>query len=70
MCKTFAICKIGDLNQLFFTVSLFCSQQAAETLNEHIRQIDNENKVVEVIKSFPNDELVSSKVWNITVNMM
>lgn len=34
--------------------------QAAEALNEHLRQIENETKVVEVIKSFPNDELVSS----------
>ena len=33
--------------------------QTAEALNEHIRQIENETKVVEVMKSFPNDELVS-----------
>lgn len=33
------------------------AQRTAEALNEHIRQIENETKVVEVIKSFPNDEL-------------
>lgn len=33
------------------------AQKAAEALNEHLRQIENETKVVEVIKSFPNDEL-------------
>ena len=33
--------------------------QTAEALNEHIRQIENETKVVEIMKSFPNDELVS-----------
>lgn len=33
------------------------AQKTAEALNEHIRQIENETKVVEVMKSFPNDEL-------------
>jgi len=33
--------------------------QTAEALNEHIRQIENETKVVEIMKSFPSDELVS-----------
>lgn len=33
------------------------AQKTAGALNEHIRQIENETKVVEVIKSFPNDDL-------------
>lgn len=47
--------------------------QAAEALNEHLRQIENETKVVEVIKSFPNDELVSSylitSVWELDLTL-
>ncbi|CAH3172046.1 unnamed protein product [Porites lobata] len=39
------------------TEALSKAQKTAEALNEHIRQIENETKVVEVIKSFPNDEL-------------
>jgi len=35
------------------------AQKTAEALNEHMRQIENETKVIEVIKSFPNDDLVS-----------
>lgn len=43
-----------------FQLNLYnLNPQTAEALNEHIRQIENETKVVEVMKSFPNDELVS-----------
>ena len=44
---------------LTLNLYLHCNPQTAEALNEHIRQIENETKVVEVMKSFPNDELVS-----------
>jgi len=41
------------------------AQKTAEALNEHLRQIENETKVIEVIKSFPNDDLVSfSRQYN------
>ncbi|EDO48318.1 predicted protein [Nematostella vectensis] len=33
------------------------AQKAAAELNEHIRRIENESKIIEVMKSFPNDEL-------------
>lgn len=36
---------------------MFLPQGAAD-LNEHIRRIENETKVIEIMKSFPNDELV------------
>ena len=39
------------------------SLKAAEGLNEHIRTIENETKIIKIIKSFPNDELVSTVWW-------
>ena len=49
----------GLENRWYIETKLISNPQTAEALNEHIRQIENETKVVEVMKSFPNDELVS-----------
>ena len=43
---------------MYIKTKFISNPQTAEALNEHIRQIENETKVVEVMKSFPNDELV------------
>ena len=43
---------------MFLRSTFTFNVKTAEALNEHIRQIENETKVVEVMKSFPNDELV------------
>ena len=40
---------------LFFPFIL----KTAADLNEHIRQIENESKIFEIINMFPNDDLVS-----------
>ncbi|XP_028516449.1 uncharacterized protein LOC110244411 [Exaiptasia diaphana] len=37
--------------------ALLKSQKAAAELNEHLRRIENETKIIEIMKSFPNDEL-------------
>ncbi|XP_031554199.1 uncharacterized protein LOC116291202 [Actinia tenebrosa] len=39
------------------TEALSKAKQGAADLNEHIRKIENETKVIEIMKSFPNDEL-------------
>lgn len=56
--QTFVGC-LDQRNRLYFKTKFISNPQTAEALNEHIRQIENETKVVEVMKSFPNDELVS-----------
>lgn len=55
--QTFVGCLV-QRNQLYIKTKFISNPQTAEALNEHIRQIENETKVVEVMKSFPNDELV------------
>lgn len=55
--QTFVGCLV-QRNQLYIKTKFISNPQTAEALNEHIRQIENETKVVEVMKSFPNVELV------------
>lgn len=56
--QTFVGCLV-QRNKWYIKTKFISNPQTAEALNEHIRQIENETKVVEVMKSFPNDELVS-----------
>lgn len=62
----FLVQKIGDQ---YIKTKFISNPQTAEALNEHIRQIENETKVVEVMKSFPNDELVSFNSVVIVINI-
>ena len=46
------------MRTLHILYSFLLFLQTATDLNEHIRQIENEAKIFEIINMFPNDDLV------------
>jgi hypothetical protein len=55
------ICKVLLSISCLGCIESFVSSfpQTATDLNEHIRQIENESRIFEIINMFPNDDLVS-----------